>query len=522
MEEAKLSVMSARVAVPGLDTKSSAVGLVERFRLNIVESGRAPLRTAAGFAIGWIAFALILWVIPRPAGLSQAGMATLAVMVWACIMWITEAVPVGVSGLLIPMLLVMSGSTTPFPKAASGFTTPVVFLCLAAFIFAAIMQAAGLDRRVALKLLNVAKVHTVNGVIWVMFVANFVLSFIIPAANARAATLLPVVNGITRMFGDTDAERNAKKAIVIQTLVYGSMICGLCIMTAHLPNLVLVGLFESQLKLQISYLDWFKLRWPYLGMFVVTQWWVQHYFKTRSIRIPGGRETIARESASLPRTSATEWMIMAAFATIAILWMTEDQHSIKSHNAALIGLALLFIPGVLGFKWKDIQDRTIWGTMLLLAGALSLSGAMSSSGLAVWLSDLIHPLAHGQAWWMILLILMVGTHVIRLGMLSNVAAITMIAPILVALAPKLGLHTVAFTMLVSDTDTFAYILPTQITAAVIAYSSGTFSTADYAKVGIVSVAIAICYGIVVMVPWFAYMGLPVWDPTAPWPFNTIR
>ena len=43
-----------------------------------------------------------------------------------------------------------------------------------------------------------------------------------------------------------------------------------------------------------------------------------------------------------------------------------------------------------------------------------------------------------------------------------------IGPILVALAPKLGLHPVAFTMLVSDTDTFAYILPTQITAAVIA------------------------------------------------------
>ena len=522
MDDAKLGLMGGSVAAARATPPWAGLGLVERFRLNIIESGRAPVRTSVGFVIGWLAFALILWVLPRPAGLSASGMATLAVMVWACIMWITEAIPVGVSGLLIPMLLVMSGSTTPFPKAASGFTTPVVFLCLAAFIFAAIMQAAGLDRRIAIKLLNLAKVQTVNGVIWVMFVANFILSFIIPAANARAATLLPVVNGITRMFGDGEAERNAKKAIVIQTLVYGSMICGLCIMTAHLPNLVLVGLFESQLKLQISYLDWFKLRWPYLGMFVITQWWVQYYFKTRAIQIPGGRKTIARESASLPRTSATEWMIMAAFATIAVLWMTEEQHSIKSHNAALIGLAMLFIPGVLGFKWKDIQDRTIWGTILLLAGALSLSGAMSTSGLAVWLSDLIHPLANGQVWWMILLILMVGTHVIRLGMLSNVAAITMLAPILVALGPKLGLHTVAFTMIVSDTDTFAYILPTQITAAVIAYSSGTFSTSDYAKVGIVSVAIAIAYGLVVMVPWFAFMGLPVWDPAAPWPFTTIK
>lgn len=113
---------------------------------------------------------------------------------------------------------------------------------------------------------------------------------------------------------------------------------------------------------------------------------------------------------------------------------------------------------------------------------------------------------------------MLGTHVIRIGMLSNVAAVTMIAPIALALAPRLGLHPVAFTMLVSDTDSFAYLLPTQITAGVIAYSSGAFSTADYAKVGSVAVLIAIVYGLCVIAPWYAYMGIPVWDASAPWPF----
>jgi sodium-dependent dicarboxylate transporter 2/3/5 len=146
---------------------------------------------------------------------------------------------------------------------------------------------------------------------------------------------------------------------------------------------------------------------------------------------------------------------------------------------------------------------------------------MGKSGLAQWFADSVHPLAHGHSWWAILLILMVATHVIRLGMLSNIAAITLLAPILLALAPKLGLHPVAFTMLVADTDTFAYILPTQLTAAVIAYSSGTFSMSDYAKAGWVAVLIAIGYGILVMAPWYAFLGMPVWDPTAPWPFGTV-
>ncbi len=499
-------------------SETTQTGFLGRFWDNIETSGRKPKAALFGFFLAWAAFFFILFVMPTPEGLTLAGKATLAVVVWAMIMWIFEAIPPGIAGMLIPMLLVLGGSVAQFPKAASGFTTPVIFLCLAAFLFAAIIQAAGLDKRIALNLLNMAKTKTVNGVIWAMFGVNLVLSLIIPAANARAATLLPVVNGITEMFGNTPEERAAKKAIVIQTLVYGSMISGMMIMTAHLPNLILVGLFESELALNLSYFDWFKLQWPYLGMFVLTQWWIQHYFKTRAIGIKGGYEAVQKQHSALPKTSQTEWLILAVFAIIAIMWMTEDIHKIKSHNSALIGLAIIFTPGLFGFKWQELQDRTIWGTFLLLGGALSMSAAMASSGLANWMADIIYPIAAGHPWWMILLILMVGTHIIRLGMLSNVAAITLLAPILLAMAPKLGVHPVAFTMLVADTDTFAYLLPTQITAAVIAYSTGTFSTADYFKAGWVSVLIAIAYGILVIAPWYAYMGIPVWDPTAPWPF----
>jgi sodium-dependent dicarboxylate transporter 2/3/5 len=488
------------------------------FRDNIVESGRSPKSTLVGFAVAWALFFLIAFALPTPKGLSPAGQACLAVVIWACVIWVSEAIPVGITGILIPMLLVMSGATKTFNQAVGGFISEAAFICLVAFLLAAVIQAAGLDRRLALTLLHKAKVKTVNGVIWVLFGVGLVLALIVPGANPRGALLLPVMKGITDLLGNTPAERDARKAIFIQAMVYASMISGMCILTAHLPNLILVGLFQSKLNLNISYFDWFLLQWPYLGMFAVTQVWVQYYFKTRSTAIAGSGKVIQQYYSELPKMSQSEWLILACFAFMALLWMTEDILKIKSHIAAMMGLSLLFIPGVLKFKWKDLQDRTIWGTFLMLGGALSMSAAMGGSGLAQWLADFIHPIAAGHAWWVILLIMMGGTHFIRLGMLSNVAAIALFAPILLALAPKLGLHPVAFTMLVSDTDTFAYILPTQITVAVIAYSSGTFSMTDYAKVGWVSVLLAMAYGILVMAPWYAYMGIPLWDPSAPWPF----
>ena len=487
--------------------------------------GRPPrltFRSIVGFAIAWICFFAILFWLPLPDGLSAAGKAAMATMIWAAVIWVSEAIPTAVSGILIPVLLVLGGAVPTFTGAASGFAAPVVFLCLTAFIFAAIMQIAGLDHRIALYLLHKFKARTANGVIWSLFGVNLLLSLLVPAANARSAALLPVTNGITALFGNTPAERSAKKAIVIQTLVYGSMIGGMCILTAHLPNVVIAALIEKQLGVRISYFDWLKLQWPYLGMFALTQLWVQFYFKSRAVPVPGGQEAIARERATLPAMKARDYAILVVLGLVALLWATEKLHGVATESVALIGLAIMFTPGLLDMRWQEIQDRTIWGTLFLLAGALSLSAVIGSSGLAAWVADHLYKVAEGRPWWSILLLFMAGTHVIRLGMLSNVAAVTLMAPILLALAPQLGLHPVAFTLLVSDTDSFAYLLPTQITAAVIAYSSGTFTVSDYAKVGIVSVAIAILYGIFIMAPWYAALGIPVWNPAAPWPMGHIH
>src|SRR5262249_37335534 len=151
----------------------------------------------------------------------------------------------------------------------------------------------------------------------------------------------------------------------------------------------------------------------------------------------------------------------------------------------------LFTPGLFALTWKQVEVNTIWGTFLLLGGALTLTSAMASSGLATWLAQHVHQAVTGMHWWLAMLVVIVGTHVIRLGMLSNVAAVALLAPITYQLAQTIDLHPVAFSLLVCNNDTFAYVLPTQITAAVIAYSSEKFSTADYAKVGIGSTLIGV-------------------------------
>ncbi len=506
------------------------VSLMAHIPENLRLIGKDPKRVLIGFAAGWIFFFLIWLVLPRPQGLSAEGMTVLAIVVWASIMWVSEALPVGITGISVPTLLVLTHAIPwkdgkpPMATVFSGFTSHEVWLCLFAFFVGAIMQLLKMDRRIALGILDKIKASSVGRVIWGMFGVNVVLAFLIPAANARAATLLPVVKGITHLLGDTPEEREAKKAIVIQSLVYGCMICGVFILTAHLPNLIMVGIFSNHGFHNLNYLNWAVLQFPYLGMFVLTQWWVRYHFRTAGIQIGGGHAEIRKQYRQLGKMGRSEWILLAVFAGVALLFAMGkgspiyELHKLQLGIIGLIGILILFIPGLFPFKWKEVQDRTIWGTFLLLGGAITLTAAMSQSGLAGWLADIIHRAVVGLPWWGIILALMAGTHLIRIGMLSNVAAVAMLAPIVFAMAPKVGLHPVAFTLLVCDTDTYAYLLPTQITAAVIAYGTETFSTADYAKAGWVCILIAMAYGLLVMAPWYALLGMPVWNPAAPWPF----
>jgi anion transporter len=369
-----------------------------------------------------------------------------------------------------------------------------------------------LDTRIALTVLSKMKSTKVGKIIVGLFSTCMILAFAIPAAVARAATLLPVVRGVIELFGDSKPESNAKKAIVISSLVYAPMVGGILILTAHMPNVIMVGLFDKQLNIHISWIQWLWLHLPILGLFPIMYWILKFFFKFKHVEVPGGIERIETAKKELGKTKNYEWVILLIFAFAAAMWALEDVHKIKTGMVTLIALGVFFIPGIFPLKWKAIEGKTIWGTWLLLGGALSMSAAMGSTGLAKYLAAIIHPVVEGKGWIAVMFIMMAATQFIRLGMLSNVAAVAMLAPILMEMAPLLNMNPVAFTLLVANVDTFAFVIPTQITAAVIAYGTGTFSIADYAKVGLPIIIIAILWSIFVMAPWYALNGFPLWKP----------
>ena len=246
------NVAAAVVDVPlGPTVRETAASKQQTTVAAEAEWGKPGLRIILGFASAWALFFLVL-ALPAPEGMNPLAMKTLAVVIWAVIIWVTEAMPVGVTGLIIPMLLLVTGALPKMPQAFAGYTAHTTYLCLGAFIFSAMMQLCGLVRRISIACLNFFKVTTSNQLIRAMFVNNFVLALLIPATAARGATLLPIVKGFLGVFNDSPAEQKAKSHIVIQSMVYSTLICGVVVMTAHMPNIIMVNLFQKKLGISVE------------------------------------------------------------------------------------------------------------------------------------------------------------------------------------------------------------------------------------------------------------------------------
>ena len=159
--------------------------------------------------------------------------------------------------------------------------------------------------------------------------------------------------------------------------------------------------------------------------------------------ISGGHAEIHTKHMELgPYGIHGEWVLLLLFSAV---WLCSSCRQGKPHCGSSIDQEL----GVIGlhchvgavrsrlfpFKWKAVQDRTIWGTFLLLGGrdhddfgndpVRSWHNGLRTSCMIWWC---------GIPWWQMVLVLMVGTQIMRLGMLSNVAAVAMLAPVVFAMA----------------------------------------------------------------------------------------
>jgi anion transporter len=475
--------------------------------------------------IAAIAVLAAVILMPTPAGLPLAGHYMLAILAFAVIVWMTEALDYSVSAVVIAAFMTFLLAYAPDPAksaaaamgtgpalnlALSGFANSAVALVAAACFIASAMTATGLDRRIALLVLSKVDAKTNHIVIGAM-VVGFLLAFVVPSTTARVACLVPIMMGFVLAF---NVDRKSRFAgLLIITTAQTASIWNVGIKTAAAQNMVAVGFIEKQLKTTITWGEWFMAAAPFAAVLTIALYFIMtRMMKPEMEEIAGGQDTIRRQLAELGPTTANQWKLLVVVLVLLGFWATEKTlHNFDTSSTTIAAVGLMLLPGIGVMDWKASQKSFPWGTVVLFAVGISVGTALLQTKAAGWLANIIVSqlgLEMASAFT-ILMLLSAFLIVIHLGFASATALASTMIPIVISVLTTVktpGLNVVGMTMILQFVVSFGFILPVNAPQNMIAYGTDTFDAHDFVRSGLVITVAAVVLLVVFSLTYWPWMG----------------
>lgn len=454
---------------------------------------------------GFVLAALVMvavFLIPTPAGLTTAGHRMLGILLFAVVLWISEAVTYPTSASVIATLMLvclgfspsltdpskMMGTSAAVKTAFAGISSSGTVLVGAALFLAAAMMHTGLDKRIALFILSKVGART-NRVLAGMIFVGFILAFFVPSTTARVGCLVPIVIGIIEAFRMKKNSRLA--ALLMIATVHAASIWNIGIKTAAAQNMVAIGFIEKQLNAGITWFEWFQAAAPYAVIMSFVLYFVcMKVLPPEREEVEGGEAAVRQAMAEMGPMKTSEKKLLAISCGLLFFWVTEKiLHPIDTTTSTIIAITLMMMPGVGIMTWKEAQARISWGTLLLFGIGISLGSALLSTGAAAWLANEISVTfgLAGMSLFMVFAILALFLIVVHLGFASATALASSMIPIVIAVLQSLGiegLNIVSVTMVLQFVVSFGFILPVNSPQGILAFATETFTAADCIKVGL--------------------------------------
>ena len=481
------------------------------------------------FAANWgllaaVAALIVILLLPTPAGLPVAGHHMLAILAFAVILWMTEAVDYAVSAILIAALMafllglapnianpkVILGTSGALTLAFSGFANTALVLVASALFLAAAMTATGLDKRIALNILSRVGTQTSHVVIGTILV-GFVIAFMVPSTTARVACLVPITLGIIAAYGVN--KRGAFASMLMITTAQTASIWNVGIKTAAAQNMVAIGFIEKTFGKTITWLEWLIAAAPFGILMSIALYFVMTLMIPPEVKeVPGGREGIRKSLAALGPMKASEKKLLLLSLTLIAFWATEGVlHKFDTSTTTITAVALMFMPGFGILTWKDAQARIPWGTVILFGIGISLGTALLQTNAATWLANIVvaeFGLKNASALF-ILGVMSLFLVVIHLGFASATALASAMIPIVIAVLKSVatpGINMIGMTMLLQFVVSFGFILVVNAPQNMVAYGTETFTARDFVRTGLVLTVIALALVMLLGVTYWHWLG----------------
>ena len=436
----------------------------------------------------------------------------LGIALWMLIWWITETVHLGVTALL-PLVLFPALEIAEAKSLAAYYAHPLVYLFFGGFVLALALEKTGLHYRIALWILRKTGTKDHQLLAGFMLATAFMSMWI--SNTATAIMMLPIASSVIAILEPQQREKLARP--ILLSVAWAANIGGMATLIGTPPNMIFAGFMSEQLNRQIGFVEWLPVGLSASVLLGSIAYLILRRELGQNELSPAEEERtrnwLKDEWSRLGSLTTAQRRVAMVFALTAILWILRPYLSLwipviqwSDTGIALTAVVLLFAVfdgssrSVL--DWGDTKALP-WGILLLFGGGLALAGTLQASEWFVLLGDQLQSL-HGIpfATWLLVMALL---GVFATELLSNMALVSALLPLVYSLATALGLDFYALSLPLVLGASCAFMLPMATPPNAIVFSTGSLSMSYMIYRGIALNLLSVV--LLFMLTWFfQFMG----------------
>ena len=452
---------------------------------------------------------LVVWCLPVENwidGMTIIQKRTLAIFLFAILMWLFEAVPAWTTSVMVVVLLLFTtsnsslvffnnaapealGQTTSYKSLMACFADPIIMLFIGGFVLAIAASKTGLDlflARVMLKPFGKKPQMVLLGFLMVTGVFSMFLS-----NTATAAMMLTFLGPVLKAL---PADGKGKTALAL-AIPIAANVGGMGTPIGTPPNAIALK-YMSEIGINIGFGEWMAFMIPFTLLLLFIAWvmLVKLFpFKAKSIEL------------NIEGELKKDWrsvVVYITFAATVLLWVLDKKTGVNANVVAMLPVGVCAIIGVL--TKRDLEEIS-WSVLWMVAGGFALGVGLQQTGLAQTLIDAI-PFGSWPA-----VVMVVGSGLICYAManfISHTATASLLVPILAAvgasaavlanLEPLGGVSTLLVGVAIGSS--LGMVLPISTPPNAIAAATGMIEQKDMIKTGLIMgiVGLVIGYGMLIV------------------------
>jgi solute carrier family 13 (sodium-dependent dicarboxylate transporter), member 2/3/5 len=423
---------------------------------------------------------MIDWEIAHTAKEASAKtMIVLGIVPMAVIFFAVEALPIGVTGILMPVMAYFF-RLLPFNMIGKTFAGDAPMFMLGVFALGATVVEVGFHKRLAVWLLGWTKGFWVPIIVLCISMST-VGSFM--SAPAMCSFMVPVMMAV--YYGSVKAN-SPEGEVVHDPALAKYLLFSLCFAlnmggpgtpSAGGRNVIMMGFF-TEYGIPITYSGWMKYGWPLvpLGSTLLLLYMAIFFSKGIKTRdLTPGLEFIKEETRKMGKMKYAEYVTAGTLFIIVALWIFGGEAT------GLGGPALLALVIPVLFKtvkFEKILKRIPFNAWFMYCGALTLGALLKESGGALWLATTFLGwlsqvgMDQGYGLW----VGMSSFSGIVTNFMSDAATVALIGPIVVPMGIMTGVagEPWAIGMAVALASSFAHFLIVGSPANAITFALGIY------------------------------------------------